>query len=259
MKKQIIFYLLCCLSLAWGDVIVGNRIALVIGNSHYKNLNSLRNPQADATGIVAELKKFGFTLIRPIRAKQDVQNDLNQAELLTAKNALKKASQGAEIVFLYYSGHGASLGAARTAHILPVDVNRPTADISSLELLAKRSVSLDDLLQGLDKKAQLTVAVFDACREIPALEANKGVFEQILGDAASWRGLKRLNHGRKRIIAYAGGQGKGNWSQMVMVNTALTPVNCWRCYKQSPVMKWVIYFGQWQPKLKAIQDNSLKC
>jgi len=146
------------------------RVALVIANSAYRHLTPLNNPQADAKAVAKRLKdKFGFTLLHPIDAA-DVQSDLTEDELIHARNVLLKAAEGAEIAFIYYSGHGASLGSHLEAHILPVDIARPTQSKTALQLLKRHSVSLDSLLAGLDNKAELTLAVFDACWEIPALE-----------------------------------------------------------------------------------------
>jgi len=179
------------------------RIALVIGNSNYEKLSSLKNPHSDAEAIAQRLKKLNFTLIHPIQSS-DVQYDLNQEQLIIARNQLLVAAEGKKIVFIYYSGHGASLGQRLEAYILPVDINKITGDKASLELLEKRSFSLHELLEGLDQKAELILAVFDACREIPQL-ATKGIFEN-----NNWKGLARISGtgAHNRIIAYSGSQGQ---------------------------------------------------
>ena len=201
MKKPTLFIgsllLLSSLS-AYAD----KRVALVIANSDYTHLSKLKNPPEDAKAVAKRLKAFGFTLLHPIRGS-DVQNDLSEDELITARNALLKAASGAKIAFIYYSGHGASLGKHLQAHILPVNIAKPTQSKTSLQLLKRHSLSLDSLLTGLDQKAELTLAVFDACREIPELEKTKGIFGNDL-----WRGLGRVKYGRKRIIAYSGSQGQ---------------------------------------------------
>jgi len=196
-------FILLCIILISPTTWAGERIALVIGNSDYQNLSSLKNPQADATAIAKQLKTFGFTLIRPVRTNHDVQDNLNEDELIIARDVFTEAAAGAEIAFLYYSGHGASLGKRLEAHIIPVNVARPTQKATSLTLLQRHSLSLDSLLAGLDKQAALTIAVFDACREIPELAKTKGIF-----GSDQWRGLGRVKRGRKRIVAYSGSQGQ---------------------------------------------------
>jgi uncharacterized caspase-like protein len=177
MLARLLFFMIISISFlnnAWAD----KRVALVIGNNDYQQIKKLDNPIADATAVAKELKKLGFTLIQPVR-KHPVQTNLNLSEVIKAKNALKKAAEGADIAFFFYAGHGASLGSHYKAHILPVNVDRPTADMTGFEVLTSQSISLDRLLQGLDQRAKLTVAVFDACREIPELEANRSVFTSL--------------------------------------------------------------------------------
>ena len=186
-----------------------NRVALIIANNDYKNISGLKNPPTDAKGVALRLRKLGFRIIRPIRTDSDIQANLDLGQILVAQVALAKAAQGAEMVFLYYAGHGASLGDKRDAHIIPVNVSKPKQNGTSLKLLKKQSYSLDELLKGLNNKAQLTVAVFDACREIPELEQTKGMFSDFFGSlTAPWRGLGRIKQGQKRIIAYSGAMGQ---------------------------------------------------
>ena len=184
------------------------RVALVIGNNNYKNISKLNTPHADATAVAKRLRAFGFKLIRPVRKDSDVQNDLNLRQMLSAKQALFNTAKGAEIVFLYYAGHGASLGKANQAYILPVQVDKPSNKMVDLELLEKQSLSLNSLLKGLTKQAELTIAVFDACREIPALEESRGVLDSLRDTAAPWRGLRRVEKKKGQIVAYAGSKGQ---------------------------------------------------
>ena len=58
--RRVILVLLCCLSLPL--YAANERIALVIGNSSYKNA-PLDNPVNDANDVADKLKKLGFTVI----------------------------------------------------------------------------------------------------------------------------------------------------------------------------------------------------
>src|ERR1035437_2310588 len=53
------------------------RVALVIGNSDYKNVARLRNPANDAAAVVAMFKKAGFDSV-------DLRQDLNVVEMRRA-------------------------------------------------------------------------------------------------------------------------------------------------------------------------------
>ena len=60
------------------------RVALVIGNSAYKNVARLRNPANDAAVVVAMFKKAGFDSV-------DLRQDLNVVEMRRASLATRRA------------------------------------------------------------------------------------------------------------------------------------------------------------------------
>ncbi len=112
-------------------------------------------------------------------------------------------AKGAEIALLYYAGHG--MQNARQSYLLPIDV--PGSDV---ELVIRNSIGLDSLLQRLDGKAELTVAVFDVCREIPDLDDASGELMRDSGiNPSGFRGLARVkSKGKSRIVAYSGAAGQ---------------------------------------------------
>ena len=57
------------------------RVAMVIGNSAYKNVNRLKNPANDAAAVVAMFKTAGFDLV-------DLRQDLNVVEMRRALREL---------------------------------------------------------------------------------------------------------------------------------------------------------------------------
>ncbi|VFM96802.1 MAG: WD domain-containing protein, G-beta repeat-containing protein [Candidatus Kentron sp. G] len=106
------------------------------------------------------------------------------------------------MALVYYAGHGIQIGGE--SYLLPVDV--PKDDV---ELLERRAVALDrKVLRRLDNRAELTIAVFDACREIPeslraALARSRGGFNPIE------RGLATVkSRGTGRLIAYSAAAGQ---------------------------------------------------
>ena len=186
----------------------GQKVALVIANSQYQSINPLINPLTDAQAVAERLRKVGFTLLRPIR-NSDVQTDLKLDDMLKADEALEKAAVGAEMVLLYYAGHGLQM--AGVSYLVPVDL--PDVQPKSLQsatgqsLLKRHLMELDELINGLDQSAQVAVAVFDACREIPQLEeSSRAVFG---GDGSPFRGLARpKSEGRHRLLAYSASSGE---------------------------------------------------
>ncbi len=129
--------------------------------------------------------------------------NLNENNFLLTLRRFAARAKGAEIALLYYAGHG--MQDARQSYLLPVDV--PGGDI---QLVIRNSIGLDSLLRTLDGKAELTVAIFDACREIPDLDEAIGELTRDSGIKPSeFRGLARVKiKGKSRVVAYSGAAGQ---------------------------------------------------
>jgi len=77
------------------------RVALVIGNGHYRNFQPLDNPVSDATGVAAALRGAGFQVILRLDAtRQDMSQALDEFD---------QASSKAEIGLFYFAGHAAQV------------------------------------------------------------------------------------------------------------------------------------------------------
>ncbi len=191
----------------------GGRVALVIGNSDYNGLKYLPNPRNDAVAVARALRGLEYRLVgRDGKPKDGPELDLNQEGLMEAVTSFAQAAQGQEIAFLYYAGHGFQDGVS--SYLVPVDAPKPR---NNLDLLKSRSVALDQVIGKIDGKAQLAVAVFDACREIPELETVTGLMRAsgLSADTGHYGGLIPMRGGvRKaatttsRLIAYAGAPGQ---------------------------------------------------
>ena len=181
------------------------RVALVIGNSGYENLKSLANPGVDAQAVAQKLhEELNFELINEsgLNGSEALLN-LNRNRFLRVIENFSRAAQGAEIAFVYYAGHGMQFG--KGSFLLPVDVPK-----DSINLAQQSSIDLEVILKTLDGKANLTVAVFDACREVVELEPLIAVATRSSGLGASeYRGLGRVqSQGKSRIVAFAGAAGQ---------------------------------------------------
>src|SRR6202030_2731723 len=103
------------------------RVALIIGNEAYREMPALRNPTRDANEVEAALQRLGFTTTKVVNADSRTMNE-----------ALKRFAQGAvgaDMVFVFYSGHGAQLD-GRT-WIIPVDARLDSKeDVNDADLMA---------------------------------------------------------------------------------------------------------------------------
>ncbi|MBK1720097.1 caspase family protein [Thiocystis violacea] len=185
------------------DARPGARFALVIGNSRYRHLDPLANPPNDAAAVARRLRDLGFTLIGADgRPTDGAVRDLDEAGFVKAVRTFAQRVQGAEIALLFYAGHGMQI--AGQPYLLPVDA--PSDDLG---LLRRRSLALEEVLNDLDGQAALTVAVFDACREIPKLRSVVAATRGTGGGARDDMGMRSVqSQGRSRIIAYSGAAGQ---------------------------------------------------
>lgn len=143
------------------------RIALVIGNSNYRNVTHLSNPANDAKAVARLLNAAGFEVISA--------TDLSHNEMIEVVQDFsgKIAGRGPNTVaMVYYAGHGVQL--AGENYLVPVD-----ARISSEPDLVNGSVRLVDVMATLETiPSRMRIVILDACRNnpFPSLrEAGRGL------------------------------------------------------------------------------------
>ena len=75
------------------------RVALVIGNSAYKNVARLQNPANDSAAIADMFKRAGFDRV-------DARPDLNINDMRRALREFSYTTRDADVAVIYYAGHG---------------------------------------------------------------------------------------------------------------------------------------------------------
>lgn len=133
------------------------RLALVIGNARYNQVETLNNPVNDARLIAWVLSdKLGFEVT--------LGENLDRREMLTfiAKFAAAIRTQGPQSVsFVFYAGHGVEQNG--TNLILPIDV-----DFDSPEQVSRIGISVEEMIAPIvGAKNQLNIVVLDTCRDNP--------------------------------------------------------------------------------------------
>jgi hypothetical protein len=162
------------------------RVALVIGNSAYKNAGLLKNPRNDATDVAAALNRMGFKTI--------VGLDLDKAGMEDIEIRFSRAARDADVAMFYYSGHAIQYAGAN--YLLPTDAQ--ITDAADLRRLAR----VDDVVADLQQARGLRVLVLDSCRDNPLadeLKRSLGITRSALVE----RGLARINSPQGMIIAYS--------------------------------------------------------
>ncbi len=181
------------------------RIALVIGNSSYKNVAFLRNPQHDAKAIENSLRAIGFNVT--------LLTDATRAELSEALGKFANQSEKADWALVYYAGHGMEVNG--TNYLIPVDARLATDRDIQVE-----AVPLNEVVASVSGAKRVALILLDACRENPFSPAiqNSATPEiarrtgSIKGEIVETRGFKRYLGEEKvpgsMLLVYSARQGQ---------------------------------------------------
>jgi len=132
------------------------RVALIIGNSAYRNVPRLANPANDATLMAATLSTLGFQLVGGA-----AQLDLDKPTFDRAVLRFGRELEGAEVGLFYYAGHGIQLSGSN--YLVPVDANLTRAADVDFQMLDTNLV----LRQMEGSRTKLNLVILDACRNNP--------------------------------------------------------------------------------------------
>ena len=158
------------------------RVALVVGNSAYRQAGALPNPQRDAKAIADRLRGLGFTSV-------DLVVDATRATLTDALKAFAQKASRAEWAVVYFAGHG--MEADGVNYLVPVD-----AHLQAIEDTPNQTVALDQALNAVAAAKKLRLIILDACRDNPFEDSFLSV-----GPGA--RGLARIEPETGTLVAFA--------------------------------------------------------
>jgi uncharacterized caspase-like protein len=188
--------LLCAICLALGirDAVADRRVALVIGNSKYKDAKlTLANPASDAEDIAASLRKLSFDVVLMINATID--------EADKALRQFGDVAETADTALFFYAGH--ALQYQGNNYLMPID-----ALLEDEVHLRRYTVTDEDVRKALDRSRGVKIMILDACRTNPlsvqfrnSLRGPTRAFESMT------RGLARIDMTQGTVIAYAAAPG----------------------------------------------------
>jgi hypothetical protein len=155
MKLRDIVYGLCLTAglLFTTAAAADRRVALVIGNSAYKNASTLANTINDSTAIANLFKSVGFEVVIS-------RNDLGVVDFKRAVREFLLTAETADIAVVYYAGHGIEIGGNN--YLVPVDA-RLGRDYD----VDDEAVSLERIIWALQPVKRLRLILLDACRDNP--------------------------------------------------------------------------------------------
>jgi outer membrane protein OmpA-like peptidoglycan-associated protein len=154
------------------------RVALLIGNANYA-VGALRNPARDVQTMEEALRAVGF--------KTQVLLDANQNQMKRAVRDFGRLAEGADVAFLYYSGHGTQ--ASGENYLIPLQ-----AVIDKESDYEVEAVSANSLMRQIaGARPRAAVVVLDACRDNPLGAITK----------SATKGLGRMDVPTGTLVAFA--------------------------------------------------------
>jgi hypothetical protein len=159
------------------------RLALIFGNSNYKNGSSLRNPENDANLIEATLKELNFEVLKHI--------DAGKSEMERAILEFSQKLPSYNVALFYYAGHGIQVDGVN--YLIPTD-----AVIEEKVACKWEAVSVTDIVSEFEKYPDnINIVILDACRNNPYRS-------WVRGNEAGFRFISDVSG---TIIAYATAEG----------------------------------------------------
>ncbi|MGI9449735.1 MAG: caspase family protein [Geminicoccaceae bacterium] len=175
------------------ETIGADRVALVIGNSSYENINNrLKNPANDAKAIAAKLRSLDIDVIEAI--------DLDYRGMRDALRMFDRALQDADAGLFFYAGHGMEYRGRN--YLFPTDVILETEGDIGLSL-----IDIKQVLQVMETAVPTRLIFLDACRNNPLASRIRRNLAGGRTTAVS-KGLGRIDASVGTFIAYATAPGE---------------------------------------------------
>jgi hypothetical protein len=127
------------------------RVALVIGNSAYRNATTLLGPASNAAAIATLFKTAGFDVV-------ESRYDLGIVGFRQAIVDFTAASRDADIAVVFYSGHGIEIDGR--SYLVPVDAKAAPAFEAKAEV-----ISLDGIIAAMTPARRLRLVILDTWRD----------------------------------------------------------------------------------------------
>ena len=149
------------LALAPNAALAEKRVALIIGNSGYRNVARLPNPEKDAASIAKLFQDAGFDTVV-------AENNVGNLDFKRAIRKFEDATVDADIAVVFYAGHGIEVGGVN--YLVPVD-----AKLASDRDAQDEAIPLERLVESVDGAKRLRLIILDACRDDPFVATMKRV------------------------------------------------------------------------------------
>jgi len=169
------------------------RVAFVVGNGNYKNVDPLPNPPIDAKAMASALRNVGFDVIEGSNLTRDGMTE----KLLD----FGRKAQGADVAVFFYAGHGISVN--NINYLLPTDANLK----SEMDVKLGAAINVETTLDQTMGDAKVKLVFLDACRDNPFAAKIRSSGSATRSVAVS-SGLAEMKSGEGTLIAFATSPGQ---------------------------------------------------
>lgn len=174
------------------------RLAFVIGNAAYDELNKLPNSVNDARKMKENLSNLGFKVIY----LEDADLATIQHKFIEFKNELKNHN----VNLFYYAGHGIQV--KNINYLVPIKANlqEMATDEAAIEY---GCFKVNDILAAMnERQGNINLIILDACRDNPVEKVaatTKGLGTR---SVATTQGLAPINTSEGTLVLYATSAGR---------------------------------------------------
>jgi hypothetical protein len=180
---------LSCVLLSTEAARADRKVALVVGNSQYKNPGLvLLNPKNDAEDVAAALRMLDFEVVLVV--------DASKRDFDSAMTQFSRLATGADAAFFYYAGHAMQFQGRN--YLMPTD-----GVLEDEASLRNQMVMMDDVRAAVERADGVKVVVLDACRNNPVVDNLRRKIVGVSRNIATTRGLARPDKALGMIVAYS--------------------------------------------------------
>ena len=129
------------------------KVALIVGNGAYKNVQQLDNPPRDAKLIADTFRGLGFATVT-------LAPDLTRDKFFAALRDFGAEAEKSDWAVVYYAGHGMEIGGVN--YLIPTDAKLATDHDAE-----SQAVALEQVVAAVGGARKLKLVLLDACRDNP--------------------------------------------------------------------------------------------
>jgi hypothetical protein len=180
---------LSCVLLSTDFARADRKVALVVGNTQYKNPSLvLLNPKNDAEDIAAALRGLDFEVVLVV--------DATKHDFDVAMTQFARIATGADAAFFYYAGHALQFQGRN--YLMPTD-----GELEDELSLRYQMVMVDDIRAAVERADGVKILVLDACRNNPVVDNLRKKMGGVTRNVAATRGLARPDKALGMVVAYS--------------------------------------------------------